>query len=171
MALNQVLDILRDNRLAAIATIDPDGAPHCTMIGIANEGLRLYFVIARNSQKMIDLERDSRVSMAIGRDVINPGSIRALAINGTARPVTDPAERRDALKLLMAKRPALQQLEEPTDDHSAVMVAIPKDVRLLDYSTGYGHSVLFTLDPEGNVLSSDEQVHDWGYGNEARPVS
>lgn len=171
MAFDQILEILRDNRLATIATVDPDGGPHCTMIGIANDQLRLYFVIARNSQKLIDIERDPRVSLAIGRDVINPGSIRALSINGKAEAVKDPDERRKALKLLMAKRPALQQLEEPSDDHSAVMVAIPSEVRLLDYSKGYGHSTLFRLDPNGEVLSAEEQVHDWGYGGENRPVS
>ena len=169
--LDKVIDILRDNRLAALATADPDGWPHCTMVGVANRGTRLYFVIARSSQKMIDLDRDDRVSLAIGRDVINPGSIRALAIKARAWPVDDPAERKEALGLLLEQRPALKQLEEPDERASAVMVAVPEEIRLLDYGQGYGHSFLIQLDREGNELSCEEQVHDWGYGREFREVS
>lgn len=169
--LDKVIEVLRDNRLAALATADPDGWPHCTMVGFANQGTRLYFVIARSSQKMIDLQRDDRVSLAIGRDVINPGSIRALAIKARARPVEDAAERRAAVKLLLEQRPALKELEEPSDLTSAVMVAVPEEIRLLDYGQGYGHSFLITLDADGNELSCEEQVHDWGYGRTFKEVS
>ncbi len=167
---DKVIEVLRDNRLAALATVDADGWPHCTMVGIAHEGLRLYFVIARNSQKFIDISRDDRVSLAIGRDVIDPSSIRALAIKARAKIVEDAKERHQALELLFAKRPALKRLEEPDDVQSAVMSAIPEEIRLLDYSTGYGHSVLMKFDADGGVLEAEEQVHDWGYGSKFRDV-
>jgi nitroimidazol reductase NimA-like FMN-containing flavoprotein (pyridoxamine 5'-phosphate oxidase superfamily) len=169
--LDQVIEILRDNRLVALATLDPDGWPHCTMVGFAHRGTRIYFVIARSSQKMIDLQGDDRVSMAIGRDVINPGSIRALAIKARARPVGDKSERQAAVKLLLEQRPALKQLEEPSDLTSAVMVAVPEEIRLLDYGQGYGHSFLIKLDAEGHQTSCEEQVHDWGYGTTFKDVT
>lgn len=169
--IEQVLEILRNNRLAAMATVDPDGWPHCTTVGIANDRARIYFVIARGSQKLIDIERDDRVSMAIGRDVIDPSSIRALAIKARASVVEDPAERKRALELLFDKRPALKKLDEPDDRHSAVMVAVPEEIRLLDYSKGYGHSTLLKLDPDGTVREAEDQHHDWGYGNNIPPVN
>ena len=168
---DKVIEILRDNRLAAIATVDPDGWPHCTMVGIANEGLRLYFAIARNSQKFIDISLDDRVSLAIGRDVIDPSSIRALAIKGRARIVEDAKERHQAIELLLTKRPTLKRLEEPNELQSAIMSAIPEEIRLLDYSTGYGHSKLFKLDASSRLLEAVEQVHDWGYGSRFKEVS
>jgi nitroimidazol reductase NimA-like FMN-containing flavoprotein (pyridoxamine 5'-phosphate oxidase superfamily) len=169
--IERVLEVLRDNRLAAMATVDPDGWPHCTVVGVANDRTRIYFVIARGSQKLIDIERDDRVSLAIGRDVIDPSSIRALAIKARASTVEDPAERKRALELLFDKRPALKKLDEPSDLHSAVMVAVPEEIRLLDYSKGYGHSTLLKLDPGGEVIESEDQVHHWGYGSSARPVT
>ena len=169
--IDKVMEILRDNRLAALATVDPDGWPHCTMVGIANERVRLYFVIARNSQKLIDIRRDNRVSLAVGRDVIDPSSIRALAIKARAEVVEDQTERQHAIELLLEKRPALKRLEEPTDLQSAVMVAVPEEIRLLDYSAGYGHSVLIKLDAQGRILEAREEVHDWGYGSNFKPVS
>lgn len=168
--LDKVKEILRDNRLAAMATVDPDGWPHCTMIGIANDEIDLYFVIARNSQKFIDITRDNRVSLAIGRDVVDPSSIRALTIKARAKTIEDPQTRNKAIELLHDRRPALKRLEEPKDIDSAVMVAIPEEIRLLDYSAGYGHSVLITLDTNGRILKTEEQVHDWGYGSTRKPV-
>lgn len=168
--LDKVIEILGDNRLASLATADPDGWPHCTMVGIANVGTRIYFVVAHNSQKLTDIERDERVSLAIGRDVIDPSSIRALAIKARAHTVDEPAERREAIGRLLQKRPALKRLEDPDNIGSLVIVAIPEEIRLLNYSVGYGHSVLIKIDPEGNTLDVAEQQHDWGYGNVFRPV-
>ncbi len=168
--LDKVIEILRDNRLASLATADPDGWPHCTMVGIASTDARIYFVVAHNSQKLIDIERDDRVSLAIGHDVIDPSSIRALAIKARAHAVDDPAERRKAIGLLLEKRPALKRLEDPDEIGSVVIVAVPEEIRLLDYSVGYGHSVLIKLDPDGRTLNIDEQQHDWGYGHIFKPV-
>ena len=168
--LDKVIEILRDNRLASLATADPDGWPHGTLVGIANDGTRIYSIVAHNRQKLIDIERDDRVSLAIGRDVIDPSSIKALAIKARAHTVDDPAERRKAIGLLLDKRPALKRLEDPDEIGSLVIVAVPEEIRLLDYSVGYGHSVLIKLDPDGRVLSTDEQQHDWGYGNLFKPV-
>lgn len=168
--LDKVIEILRDNRLASLATADSDGWPNCTMVGIANVGTRIYFVVAHNSQKLTNIERDDRVSLAIGRDVIDPSSIKALAIKARAHTIDDPAERREAIGLLLAKRPALKRLEDPDEIGSLVMVAVPDEIRLLDYSVDYGHSVLIRLDPEGRTLDVAEQQHDWGYGNVFKPV-
>jgi len=168
--LDQVVHILRDNRLASLATVDPEGWPHCTMVGFASHELRIYFAIARDGQKFSDISRDNRVSLAIGRDVINPSSIRALAIKARSNVIDDGEEHRRALDMLLSKRPALKLLAAPNNQSSAIMVALPEQIRLLDYSKGYGHSVLLDVDPDGKVLDAKEQVHNWGYGREFKPV-
>lgn len=160
----RVTAVLDDNRLASLATVSADGWPHCTMVGFANEGLRLYFLIASGSQKMADLEGDGRISLAIGRDVIDPKSIRALAIKARAMPVEDSRERTRALELLLRKRPALRRLREPTQTRSRLIVAIPEEIRLLDYSQGFGRSTLLRLDPDGRLVMAEDEYHDWGYG-------
>lgn len=169
--LDAAVAILRDNRLASLATTGLDGWPHCTMVGIANEGLRIYFVVSRTSQKLADITNDDRVSLAIGRDVIEPSSIRALSIAARASEIGDADERLSAIRLLLEKRPALNRLEKPHLERSAVMVAIPEVIRLLDYSKGYGHSVLIKLDAGGGLAGVKEQRHDWGYGETVKPVT
>ena len=169
--IDAAVAILRDNRLASLATTGLDGWPHCTMVGIANEGLRIYFVVSRTSQKLANIEQDDRVALAIGRDVIEPSSIRALSVTARASEIGDDDERLRAVRLLLAKRPALNRLEEPHLEQSAVMVAVPEVIRLLDYSKGYGHSVLLRLSADGQLADLEEQQHDWGYGEAFKPVT
>jgi len=170
MMIESAIAILKDNRLASLATSRPDGWPHCTMVGIANEALRIYFVVSRTSEKLLDIMNDDRVSLAVGRDVIDPASIKALSISARASEISDDKERRRVVRLLLEKRPALDRLEEPHLERSAVMIAIPEVIRLLDYSKGYGHSTLLKLGKDGHLLGAEEQQHDWGYGDTFKPV-
>ena len=76
----KAVDILEQNRLMALATVRADGWPQNTMVGYANDGLLLYFVISRQSQKFGNIQNDDRVSLVIGRDFHDPSTIKALSI-------------------------------------------------------------------------------------------
>jgi nitroimidazol reductase NimA-like FMN-containing flavoprotein (pyridoxamine 5'-phosphate oxidase superfamily) len=60
MMEQKAIEILDQNRLMALATARPDGWPQNTMVGYANEGLLLYFVISRQSQKFVNIKKDDR---------------------------------------------------------------------------------------------------------------
>jgi nitroimidazol reductase NimA-like FMN-containing flavoprotein (pyridoxamine 5'-phosphate oxidase superfamily) len=62
------LQILNDNRIMSIATVRPDGWPQTTIVGYANEGWRLYFLIYRTSQKFANISHDDRVSISVGHE-------------------------------------------------------------------------------------------------------
>ncbi len=162
--------ILRDNRLMSLATTRADGWPHCSMVGFAEDGLDLYFVVSRHSQKLANIQRDNRVAIVIGRDVIDPRSISGLSIAARAQEVEDPAERNKAVKLLLDRRPALRELAPPTPDHSAVMVAKPEVVTILDYSVSFGHTETWTVDEDGKATKAEGTPNDWGYGGELKPL-
>ena len=57
----KAVDILQQNRLMGLATSRADGWPQATMVSYANEGLIIYFVVSRRSQKFANTERDDRV--------------------------------------------------------------------------------------------------------------
>ena len=63
------LQILGENRIMSIATVRPDGWPQTTIVGYANEGWSLYFLIYRDSQKFGNISRDNRVSISVGLQV------------------------------------------------------------------------------------------------------
>ena len=64
----KILTLLDQHRIMTIATLRPDGWPQATTVGYANEGLTLYFLCLRDSQKAANLARDSRVSLTIDHD-------------------------------------------------------------------------------------------------------
>lgn len=167
---DKAIKILRESSFMAIATNRPDGWPQCTTVGYANEDLLIYFVISRTSQKFANIMRDDRVSIAIGRDVHNPTSIRGVSMAARASEVRDDDQRKRAIKLLLERRPALKRLEPPHPDNSAVMRAAPEIISVLDYSQGFGHSDLLTVGA-GIVQMTAARDDDWGYGAVLKPTA
>lgn len=168
--IEKAVEILGQNRLMSLATAGGDGWPHCSMVGFANDELAIYFVVSRTSQKLADIGHDDRVAIVIGRDVIDPASIRGLSIRARASEVKDEPERRRAIGLLLERRPALKHLEPPHPSHSAVMIARPERISVLDYSQGFGHADIFVVKPDGGIEIADERKQDWGYGADLKPV-
>ncbi|WP_341631946.1 pyridoxamine 5'-phosphate oxidase family protein [Sphingomonas agri] len=139
------ITILNSNRIMTIATVRPDGWPQTTMVGYANEGWRIYFLIYRSSQKFENISKDNRVSVSVGHE---PGSLRdikAVYAGCNAEEVTDLAEKNLAWKLLAERHPNLTDLAPPGKDEVATMRADCKHVSMLDYSQGLGHTEALTL--------------------------
>lgn len=155
-------DILDGYRLMTIATLRADGWPQATMVSYANDGLLLYFIISRRSQKYANIERDSRVSIVIGRDFPNPADIKALSIAANASEVRDPAQRERAVDLVLQRHPEFAELGRPDLEHSAVMRAYCSIVTILDYSKGFGHADLLTVGPGGPEMTPARD-DDWGF--------
>lgn len=160
----KAVDILNQHRLMTIATLRPDGWPQATMVNYANEGLLLYFVISRQSQKYSNIDRDSRVSIVVGRDFKDPSEIKALSIAANASEVRDPAQRQKAIRLVLDRHPDLGVLGGPDLVHSAVMRAYCSIVTILDYSKGFGHSDMLTVGPGGSEMTPARD-DDWGFMN------
>jgi nitroimidazol reductase NimA-like FMN-containing flavoprotein (pyridoxamine 5'-phosphate oxidase superfamily) len=158
----KAVEILNQHRLMAIATLRPDGWPQSTLVGYANDGLLLYFIISRRSQKFSNIDRDSRVSIAVGRDVEDPSQIKALSIAANASEVRDPAQRQRAIELVLERHPALARFGGPNIEHSAVMRAYCSIVTILDYSKGFGHSDMLTVGPGGAAMTPARD-DDWGF--------
>ena len=139
------LQILNDNRIMSIATVRPDGWPQSTIVGYANEGWNLYFLIYRNSQKFENISHDNRVSIAVGHEPTALREIRAVYAGCHAAEVTDLAERSRAWNLLAERHPNLTDLAPPGTVEVATMKAECKHVSVLDYSKGLGHTESLTL--------------------------
>src|SRR5579862_2326776 len=88
----KVLEILSEHRLMTVATVRADGWPQATVVGYANDGMSIYFVAARTSQKVQNIAREPRISIAIGADRPGQPSIRGLSMAALASEVLDPAE-------------------------------------------------------------------------------
>jgi len=88
----KILTILDQHRIMTIATLRPDGWPQATTVGYANEGLTLYFLCLRDSQKVANLARDDRVSLTIDHDTPDAMATTGLSMAARAQAVADRDE-------------------------------------------------------------------------------
>lgn len=141
----KVLEILDENRVMTVATVRPDGWPQATMVGYAHDDLTLYFAVARTSQKLANIQREPRVSIALGHDASN--RLRGLSMAAFAQEVADLAEI-DHLNALLLQRYPEQNMFSPRETSSAVLRAVPMVVSIIDLGKGPGEPVLFGVNNE-----------------------
>ena len=139
------ITILNSNRIMTIATVRPDGWPQTTMVGYANEGWRLYFLIYRTSQKFENISNDNRVSISVGDEPGELRDIRTVYAGCRAEEVIDLKERSHAWTLLAERHPNLTDLAPPGNAEVATMRADCRHVSVLDYSRGLGHTESLTI--------------------------
>lgn len=146
----KVLEILDANRIMSLATIRPDGWPQVTIVGYVHDGLTLYFASARSSQKLSNMARDSRISIAIGRHGPGESDIRGLSMAATATEVIDVREVA-RLNVLIAQRYPEQAVFAPRGASVAVMKAVPELISVIDPAGGLDQPALLRVALEASV--------------------
>lgn len=139
------IGILNANRIMTIATVRPDGWPQATIVGYANEGWSLYFLIYRDSQKFANIARDNRVAITVGCEPPEIRKIKAVYAGCEVFEVTDLGEQSHAWNLLAQRHPNLTDLAPPQTADVASMVARCRHVSVLDYTQGLGHTESLTV--------------------------
>jgi general stress protein 26 len=138
----QIVDLLNDHRIMTIATNRADGWPQATIVGYVNDGLIVYFVIGRDSQKYANIIRDPRVSVAIGNDYPQFLQIRGLSMAGRAAEVQDRDEIEHIADVMYRRYPEYKAVPRPDPAVIPLMRLTPEIVSILDYSQGFGHTDL-----------------------------
>jgi PPOX class probable F420-dependent enzyme len=152
----QILDLLDEHKLMAVATVRPDGWPQTTLVGYAHDGLNLYFVVAAGSQKATNIARDGRVSIALGHEA--PTRLRGLSMAALAEVVTDLAEI-DAINTLLIDRYPGQAPFSPRETNSVLVRATPTIVSIIDVGKGPGEPRLVSVadpQPAGSIEARGE---------------
>jgi nitroimidazol reductase NimA-like FMN-containing flavoprotein (pyridoxamine 5'-phosphate oxidase superfamily) len=142
----KILSLLDQHRIMTVATLRPDGWPQATTVGYANDGLTLYFLCGRDSQKAANLAHDDRVSLTIDHDTSDFMAIAGLSMAARAHAVEDRAEAEKALAMLPLKYPEVVRppLPMPTPDDVRIFRVTPTVISVLDYAKGFGHTDLVT---------------------------
>jgi nitroimidazol reductase NimA-like FMN-containing flavoprotein (pyridoxamine 5'-phosphate oxidase superfamily) len=170
-----VLQLLDHHRIMTIATNRADGWPQATIVGYVNDGFLLYSFVARNAQKFANIQRDPRVSIAIGTDALHPLEIKGLSLAGRAEAVDDPEELEHVAGLRSKRYPeyallpppvlrggALQRLAQQPASNNVVLLRIaPEIISVVDYSKGFGHSDLIAFSERDLDLHIESLRHRW----------
>lgn len=146
----------------SISTIRPDGWPQTTIVGYANSGFEIFFLIFRASQKFANIQRDDRVSIAVAAEPSDLHDLKAVYAGAQAREITDPAQREEAWRLLMQRHSNLAGFQLPDAGNAAFMRATCKYVSLLDFSQGLGHKEDLVIDDQGVPVELGAQTDEWG---------
>lgn len=142
----KILALLDEHRIMTVATLRPDGWPQATTVGYVNDGLTLWFLCGKDSQKAMNLSRDNRVSITIDHDTPDIMAITGLSMAAHAHRVTDLAEARRVIERMPLKYPdappQTASLAMPSPDDVAIFRLEPLVVSVLDYTRGFGHTDL-----------------------------
>jgi nitroimidazol reductase NimA-like FMN-containing flavoprotein (pyridoxamine 5'-phosphate oxidase superfamily) len=131
--------ILNTHRIMAISTIRPDGWPQTTIVGYANRGFDLVFLIYRSSQKLANIRHDDRISIAVAAEPAELDQLQAVYASAHAREITVESEREAAWRQLMERHANLAGSQIPEATEAVFMAARCEHVSMLDFTQGLGH--------------------------------
>jgi len=139
-----VLRILAENRTMTIATLRPDGWPQATIVGYVHDDLTLYFTVSRYSQKLENIRRDPRTSIAIGQHPADSPGVRGLSMAARVEEVAQFPEIERLNALIHARYPGVAVFA-PRDSNSAVLRARPHLLSLVDDARGLAKPLLLEV--------------------------
>lgn len=154
------ISILNKHRIMAISTVRPDGWPQTTVVGYANRGFEITFLIFRASQKFANIQKDNRISIAV-TEPQDTNQLQAVYAGAQAREITDPTERDEAWRLLMERHANLAGFQIPDAGDAAFMRATCKYISVLDFTQGRGHREQLIIHESGAVIESRLDKDEW----------
>jgi nitroimidazol reductase NimA-like FMN-containing flavoprotein (pyridoxamine 5'-phosphate oxidase superfamily) len=140
-----ILRLLAQHRIMTVATVRPDGWPQATTVGYASEGLLLYFLCSKQSQKAANIVANNRISLVVDHDTSDPMGIEGLSLAARAYAISDPAEEARVVELMVAKFPEYRSLTRPDLAGVQLFMVVSEVISVLDYRKGFGHSDLVTV--------------------------
>jgi nitroimidazol reductase NimA-like FMN-containing flavoprotein (pyridoxamine 5'-phosphate oxidase superfamily) len=157
----EITELMNAHQIMTIATTRRDGWPQATVVSYANEGLVLYSVIGRNTQKYLNIVRDPRVSVAISGVSAQPLQYKGLSLGGHATVVENTGQIERLRAIMLSRNPQYKELPPPDPTLIVVVCVKPEIVSLIDYSKGFGHSDLVRILPDQRVELVEAMRHHW----------
>lgn len=131
--------------IMALATNRPDGWPQATTVGFVNDGLILYILISRTSQKFANIQADNRISACMAVEPGSPQKIKGISLAGHAGESRDEPYRSQMLARLQKRHPGYYEGHSLDITASALIRVTPTLMSLIDYSQALGHDDLITV--------------------------
>ena len=157
----EITALLDAHQIMTIATLRRDGWPQATTVSYANDGLVLYSIIGRNTQKYLNIVRDPRVSVAISSDSAQPLQYKGLSLGGHATVVENSGQIERFRAIVLSRNPQYKEFPPPDQTMIAVLCVKPEVVSIIDYSKGFGHSDLVRILPDQRVELVEAMRHHW----------
>lgn len=142
----EILGLIETRYTLALSTLREDGWPQTTAVAYASHDLTLYVATGADAQKVRNLRRDDRVSLAIDGGRPDWSRLKGLSMAARATVLDAASERQQAARLLKKKFPELVEFSDLEHDRGWAFLRLePKVISLVDYAKGFGHTVLVKL--------------------------
>jgi len=142
----QILEFIQNHGTLTLATLRDDGWPQATTVAYVNSGLVLYVATGADAQKVRNIRHSEKVSLTIDSGYADWSALRGLSMAAVARLVESASERQQAARMLNRKFPDLAEFSDPEHDRGWAFLRIdPKVLSWIDYTRGFGHTVLVRL--------------------------
>lgn len=142
----EILGLIETRYTLALSTLREDGWPQTTAVAYASHDLTLYVATGADAQKVRNLRRDDRVSVALDGGRPDWASLKGLSMAARATVLDAASERQQAARLLKKKFPELVEFSDLEHDRGWAFLRLePKVISLVDYAKGFGHTVLVKL--------------------------
>jgi general stress protein 26 len=158
---HKILDILANCHDMTVATVRPDGAPQATVVSFVHDGMLIYFGCGAISQKAANITHEPRVSVAMTMPYAGWNEITGLSLAAEATEVTDPGELNNVMSMINARFPQASEIEVPPDVAMKVFRLRPTVISVLDYTKGFGHTDLVSVEADAIAESLDSMRHHW----------
>ena len=156
-----ILNIIEECFDMTVATVRPDGGPQATVVSYVHDGLLLYFGCDAKSQKAQNIKGEPRVSITITPAYKDWPSIRGLSMAATAEEVTVAGEIETAGRLMLERFPQLNGMEQPEGSGVSLIRLRPTLISMLDYTKGFGHTDLVSVEASDIAETLDTMRHHW----------
>jgi len=138
-----ILDVLAAHEVLALATLREDGWPQATTVGYINDGLTLFVATGADAQKVRNIRRDPRVSLTVNGAKAEWSRLQGLSMAARAEVLESRAEIQRVARLMKKKFASLADLSDPERDRGwAFLRIVPQMISVIDYTKGFGHSLL-----------------------------
>jgi len=141
-----VVDLLASHELLTLATLREDGWPQATTVAYVNEGLALFAATGAHAQKVLNIRRDPRVSLTVNGAKADWTRLQGLSMGATAAVLDSRSEVQRVARLMKKKFPSLAEFSDPEHERGwAFLRIVPQVISTIDYTRGFGHSLLLKL--------------------------
>ena len=159
---SELISMFDRHGIMTIATLRPDGWPQATTVSYVNDGLILYFLISRTSQKFSNIAADDRVAITITSEPNSVMDIHGLSLAAKASEARDEPFRSTMLAKLSARHPGYFDPAALDMTKSALMRANPTMITMIDFSKGLGHTETVTVGTAEMTELLAERPDNWG---------
>lgn len=141
-----ILNLIESHNVLTLATLCADGWPQANTVGYANAGTTLFVATGSDSQKVRNIRANGKASLTLNSAVPDWGALRGLSMAAAAEVIESRADIQQAARLLKKKFPALAEFSDLERDSGwAFLRIVPKIVSVIDYTKGFGHTVLVKI--------------------------